>query len=386
MGRNVSRQLFSMSTAAGDGGRLAWRRVSAREMRAAEDWFQQSIFANPELVLAPCREAGIIGDEQWFPWAKELPVPEVGSVDVALVCETGRVALVETKLAYNPGARREVVAQLLEYATHVRESVLDDLPALPQGPSGLFPDRQDVEDHLLEGDFLLVVAGDDLDSRAVRLGHSLLGRHLVHPWDLVLVDLAMYESSGEDREAGQLCVPHLRGMLTAERRQVVTVRVDMGKGSTEVVIADPPSDDGSRRAWNPQQFIADMDRWNVGQGFRRMVGFLLALPNTFPTVSAVHGTGRKGCVVIKRNRAGLVEVYANGEVYFRKPKVTVALGPDLAAAYLTQIAGALPGTVASEKDYYLHPPKAEVEKHADDIVRIIEHYLTLAEEPHDQRR
>lgn len=195
MERPVAANLFSLATDRPDGGTRSWRRVHASQARIPEAWLQENIFANPELVLAACRAADLIEDEPWHPWCRELTVPGIGSVDVAFVSASGRVALVETKLASNPGNRREVVAQLLEYAVHLRETDVDQLPPLlsSHGEGDTLPNAEDVAHHLADGDFLLLVVGDDLDPRAVRLADNLLGRHLVHPWHLAFVDMALYE-------------------------------------------------------------------------------------------------------------------------------------------------------------------------------------------------
>jgi hypothetical protein len=92
---------------------------SARDVGFKEEWLQKAIEKNPELVLAPRRAGGLVeDDERWVFWKKERSVG-VGNLDVLLLSESGRIGIVETKLAYNPEARREVLAQLLEYALYL---------------------------------------------------------------------------------------------------------------------------------------------------------------------------------------------------------------------------------------------------------------------------
>lgn len=50
-----------------------------------------------------------------------------GSIDLAFVSPSGQLAFVETKLWKNPGARREVVVQILDYAKEVSRWSYDDL-------------------------------------------------------------------------------------------------------------------------------------------------------------------------------------------------------------------------------------------------------------------
>jgi hypothetical protein len=70
--------------------------------------------------------------ESFVPLCRELPL-RYGSSNVFLdllgVSATGRLVLVECKLWRNPEARREVVAQLFEYAALLSEWTNSDLEA-----------------------------------------------------------------------------------------------------------------------------------------------------------------------------------------------------------------------------------------------------------------
>ena len=151
----------------------AYKRVSVSESKIQEDWFRDAIYANPELVIGPCRQGGIVPDhEQWMPWATEFRV-DAGPVDILLLASSGRVAIVETKLSYNAQGRREVVAQILDYALALQET-----EELPPWPSGDVPHEADVREHIVRGELLLIIAGDELDPRALRLGEAMLAGHM----------------------------------------------------------------------------------------------------------------------------------------------------------------------------------------------------------------
>src|ERR1700682_1891805 len=81
-------------------------------------------------VVADGRDVGY--GESFVPLCRELPL-RYGSSNVFLdllgVSATGRLVLVECKLWRNPEARREVVAQLFEYATLLSEWTYSDLEA-----------------------------------------------------------------------------------------------------------------------------------------------------------------------------------------------------------------------------------------------------------------
>jgi hypothetical protein len=224
---------------------VAFERASAAELKLPESWFRDAIFDDPELVLGPCREAGLVPpDEQWLPWRTEYSFGS-GPVDVLLVSSRGRLAIVETKLSYNPGKRREVVAQILDYALSLQDAPLDELPPLPD--SEFAPDPADLADCLSTGRFMLIVAGDTLDPRAIKLSQAVLARQLTSEWDLVMVDLNVYRSV----QAGDqlLIVPELRGSLVAETRQVVRVQVEGETPRARILVERLPSEEqpSSRR-------------------------------------------------------------------------------------------------------------------------------------------
>lgn len=238
--------------------RVAYHRVSAATLELPESWFRDAIFRNPELILEPCREGGLIpADEKWLPWKTEWNL-DAGKVDVLLLSSRGRPAIIETKLSYNRERRREVVAQLLDYALALEETPLEDLPPLPDSPSAPNPD--DVKDCLLAGKFLLVVAGDELDPRAVRLSEELLAGHLTKEWDLAMVDLNVFHSAGSAEEL--LVVPELRGTIETTSRQFIRVVVEGDTPKSKITV-EPESPDGGPRTRRAkvssiEEFIANV--------------------------------------------------------------------------------------------------------------------------------
>lgn len=217
----IGKHLFSASVEGRASPVPTFERVSARELQLQETWFRDAIFDNPELVIAPCRAAGRVDQgEAWLPWAIEANFGS-GPIDVLLVSSYGRIGIVETKLSYNPQKRREVVAQVLDYALSLQDVDRDDFPALPE--SELVPDEDDLADALASGKFLLIIAGDELDPRAMRLSQSLLARHLTNEWDLVMIDLNVFR---EQAGTSLLVVPELLGGIQSDLRQVVRVKIE----------------------------------------------------------------------------------------------------------------------------------------------------------------
>ena len=138
---------------------------TARDVGFKEKWLRDAIAGDPELVPAPCRAARLVEeDEPWTTWKTEVSVANAGSIDVLLVSKTGRIGIVETKLAYNPEARREVVAQVLEYAIHLPSCNLPEIPRTPEGKA--FVAMEDIRENIHAP--LLIIAGDRLDARVVK--------------------------------------------------------------------------------------------------------------------------------------------------------------------------------------------------------------------------
>lgn len=246
----LSKSLFAASPETRPKPRADYKRESAFGVGLPESWFRDAIYDNPELVIEPCREADrLLPGEEWFRWAKEFNFGR-GPVDVLLISSHGRPAIIETKLSYNPEKRREVVAQVLDYASslqelskelQLQESPFDGalLPRLPE--SDFEVDSADVLDCIAAGRMLLIIAGDALDPRAIRLSELVLAKHLTSEWDLAMVDLNTYRST---RGSGELLiVPELRGVVVAEKRQVVTVKIEPASGQTRVLVEHLPPED-----------------------------------------------------------------------------------------------------------------------------------------------
>ena len=280
--KSIGENLYSLARSGKPAPSAPYRRVSAKALGLQESWFRDAIFAEPELVVGPCRSAGRVDvDEQWIPWRIEVNFGS-GPIDVLLVSSHGRIGIVETKLSYNPQRRREVVAQVLDYALSLQECDFDDLPDLPDHPGA--PLAEDLAECLRSGRFLLIIAGDALDPRALRLSQSMLARHLTSEWDLAMVDLNVY-SRGDD-EDGLLVVPELLGTVQSETRQVVRVLVE-GESVKARVVVDKIVHDEERVSRtgsfsSVDQFLESLQERTPGQVelARRIVGRMQEMAGT----------------------------------------------------------------------------------------------------------
>lgn len=78
-----------------------------------EAWLRDTLFANPEIIPIDDIDPTF---GPLVPLCKELRT-EVGQIDALFINERGRLTIVECKLWKNPQARREVVAQTLDYVS-----------------------------------------------------------------------------------------------------------------------------------------------------------------------------------------------------------------------------------------------------------------------------
>jgi hypothetical protein len=199
-----------------------------------EKWLQALLFQHPDLIPIEQIDPGA---GRVVPICRELAIPKDGStvfLDMLGVTAQGRLVLVECKLWRNPQARREVIAQILEYAALLRQWSYADLTAkLIQamrwsGPNPLYAEVQrqipemdevrfveSVSRSLFAGDFDLVVAGDGIRSDLQAIAGHLNG-HAGFLARLALVEFQIWTGS-----AGQtLVIPWI-----PMRTQVIEHRV-----------------------------------------------------------------------------------------------------------------------------------------------------------------
>jgi hypothetical protein len=304
-------------------------RSTAKELGLNERWFQDVIASEPEIVVNPCRAAGLT-DESWFSWGTEVNVPGIGPIDILLVSSAGRVGIVETKLAHSPENRRKILAQVLDYAINLPSMTVENLPQLPDDV-----DEEDVEQGLSNGDFLLILATDCADERAVRLSDALLGDHMVNPWDLVMVDVVPYVPVGGTNDKIML-VGSLRRAVVAEPRHIVRVEIDSQDGPPNVIVK--PIASGGRTVSTgrrmPRSEALEQLSQTLGSEIAKRVEEMIQQLTQPPHLLIEHMTGQK--LRLRYNAKGeglpckafhLLEVYPSG--YIGGPWIRLAkLGVD----------------------------------------------------------
>ena len=184
------------------GERLAFGETNGRN----EAWLRDTLFQHPELVP--------VGDIDHAygpltPLCVELQVGGAGRLDIAFINPFGRLTLVECKLWRNPQARREVVAQVLDYARAISRWSYSDLQrqvAQATGRAGNVPYELAKANHpglieqdfvdaaaasLRAGRFLLLIAGDGIREDVGAMS-ELINNNAAMGFSFGMVEVALY--------------------------------------------------------------------------------------------------------------------------------------------------------------------------------------------------
>ncbi len=244
------------------------QRVSPTDARIAEDLIQRQVVEHPSVLPV----------EQLDPmFAPAVPVgreiaTSVGSIDALFVSPEGGITIVEAKLWRNPQARREVVGQIIDYATALSGWTYEELDRVCRQATGhsLWQTVADahgdlaaqdeasfvdaVARNLRHGRFLLLVVGDGIREEVERMASYVQDAPRLQ-FHLALVELGIYDS---DDDQVRVVVPSVVAR-TAEITRAV-VRVDVAEHTNVEVDVSVPIDDSprSRKTLTMEQFFAEM--------------------------------------------------------------------------------------------------------------------------------
>jgi hypothetical protein len=170
-----------------------------------EAWLQELLHAHPEILPMGQIEPGF---DELIPICRELPVAG-GFADNLFATPNGNIVLVECKLWRNPQARREVIAQIIEYASAIAtwkyealdeaikrtspaaKSLFEKVSAMsPETGEALFHDA--VARNLKLGRILLLIVGDGIKEELETIAEFLQKYAGLH-FTLSLVEIVVFE-------------------------------------------------------------------------------------------------------------------------------------------------------------------------------------------------
>lgn len=161
----------------------------------------------------------------------EVPISEGEPGEGVDLGEPRRLVILEDKLVRNPEAKRQVLAQALDYAQRAQHEwtteYLCSVKKLARHAAWLRQHASRLDVLLQEGDLLVVIAGDDIDDDLLRLAKRFAGSNdPLSLNELCLVSMALYERGDE-----RLLIPHVVSAVERHQRQLtVRVRVQDANG------------------------------------------------------------------------------------------------------------------------------------------------------------
>ena len=229
------------------------RRVSFDERTFDERALQNLLFAHPTLIPVGDIEPLFAGLR---PLARELPIGS-GFLDLIFMNEEGYLTLVETKLWRNPEARRTVVAQIIDYASHLstwtydelRQAVLasrnndavtssDPLVDLASDGGDDMDEREFVDRmnrNLRLGRFVLLIVGDGIHEGVERMA-DFLNQTPQLQFTLGLVEMGLYALDDKAQPSDFFVQPRIIARTREVTRAVVEIKTTV---QPEIIVSVP---------------------------------------------------------------------------------------------------------------------------------------------------
>jgi hypothetical protein len=299
---------------------------------------------------------------------------EIDNIDNLFISPSGRLTIVETKLWRNPEATREVVAQILDYATRVSGwsySELENkarhaLAPSPIGDHSLFDFVasaaegydlseaefvDDVQRTLQTGRFLLLVVGDGIREKLEAMLTSL-HEHPQKLFTFGLVEMQVFRANAAS--GSHLIVPQIVANTTEIVRAVVRVETT-GNASVSVEI-DEPEPEGrqftSRRTLSRDEFfsaISDPETRELFSDLLSQCEELGAEPGWRSSSVSVQLPDPAG----SRQRLTLFVMTTGGNVYLgwlSGQLERAGISPQLASDYVRDLCILFPNVQQNKKD------------------------------------
>jgi hypothetical protein len=234
-------------------------RIPHDEPRVNEGWFQEKLFRYPELLPAAEIEPAFYDLKAV---AEELPV-DGDSADLLFVNPDGCIALIETKLFRNPEARREVIAQAVDYASRLsgwsywqfveaikranKSTAEDPLLEIMRGspedvPFDEMRFKEQVARNLQLGRILLLIVGDEISEAVERMAEFIHRTPHLH-FTLGLVEVALFREDGDNTDR-ILVQPRVVAHTQFELRTVIEIKLPQGAQIRTGVTAVEPTKPG----------------------------------------------------------------------------------------------------------------------------------------------
>lgn len=178
--------------------------IDPREKKFSEGWLQELLDKNPQIL--PVDEI----EEIFSPLAsigREISI-DGKYIDNLFISKYGYPVIVETKFWRNPDAKREVVAQIIDYAEkfsrwsftqlneicikHQREGVLDFIESSFDMEEDEYPTEKRISRNLKQGRFLLLIVSDEIRNSVIDM-MEYINKYPHLSTNIGLVELQTYQ-------------------------------------------------------------------------------------------------------------------------------------------------------------------------------------------------
>lgn len=321
-----------------------------------EAWLQQLIHVHPEILPIPQIEPGFGVP---VPAAREVACGH-GYIDNLFVTPTGDLVLVETKLWRNAEARREVIAQALDYvsalmtmdygtleaaaikagmaANSLYELVADQAEAVTEQE---FFDA--VSRNLKRGRMLVLAVGDGIRQEAERLA-GLIQHQMMAQFTFALVEIRLCEHAAS---GAIIAVPSTLAQTVMIERGVLQVSED----TVAIVPATPDSPATAMR----KSITEDMFYETVGAKYPELPSsiraFLSAAASLGVYADFQASLNLKIDIPDAPRPLNIGYIQKNGQL--RTNPVSWHAGDELARAYAQRLADLFGGRVATHDGIYV---------------------------------
>jgi hypothetical protein len=354
----------------------------------SELWFRDTLFDHPYLLPAAEIESAFHGLEGV---AKELPLAG-NFADLVFVNPDGCIALTETKLFRNPEAKREVLAQAIEYASILsgwtytqfvqaikqanksmqRDPLVETMRKATQDGSfdeGKFIER--VTRNLQLGRLLILIVGDEIRDEVERMVQFVHRTPHLH-FTLGLIEIALFRESDANRIFVQ---PRLVAQTELYVRTVIEIRLPAGVEMRTEVKPERPGNT-SRTSISEEQFFEEL--CDISQAAGELAKWAIA---EAPRHQLIVDWGARGAILKFFDERGeefnFGQLSTDGRFYvpFWLPRFRKLGYPeDIGIGYLDDIVRLVPGSARQERGF-----EKEVKTEVIVFPKGSKEYLPLAE-------
>ena len=239
-------------------------RFDPRKSEITEEFIQNIIYEYPQIL--PLNEISSMY-KSVHAIGKEFPVKS-GSIDVVLMSSQGNPIIVETKLWKNPEAKREVIAQVMDYFLCFKEMSYDEID---NEVKNRFPDKgiyellknmhlekddfiRNVNHNLETGRILAVIVTDCIREELISMIERI-NKYLHIGAELCLIEIQLFKID-KNRNMPLLFIPRIYAKTKIIQRSVIEIKGTNFKVDTINIRQETaPTDDVKPKQWSYDELV-----------------------------------------------------------------------------------------------------------------------------------